>query len=124
MIPNGSVEQSLLQVRIGELERRLERLEAQLEASRPPAAEKAAQPSPARTAGTNGISAPEPAHDGAVLGEPEVAETDEGLEGARLVAIELLSAGYKREEVVVYLRSTFGIDDVDSVLAGTGLVPG
>jgi len=50
---------------------------------------------------------------------------EQGLaEGARLVAIELLSSGYAREEVANYLSSTFGVADADGVIAGTGLVPG
>ena len=98
MIPNASVEQGLLHVRINELERRLARLEMQL-----------AQAAPQ----SGGVS-------------KESGGPDEGLEGARLVAIELLSSGYAREEVTNYLRSTFGVADADAdaVIAGTGLVPG
>ena len=121
MISNDPVEQSLLHLRVSELERRLARLEEQLAAASPAGAEvtlEAAAPPPADVA-QNGHAVAE-----VELVSLERDELEEGHEGARMVAIELLSSGYKREEVATYLRSTFGIADVEAVLADAGPVPG
>lgn len=120
MIPDGSTEQSLLHARINELERRLARLEKQMTQAEPAAAEvtiDAAEPA----------AMDEPVGDGTDPrgGVPdELDGPDEGLEGARLVAIELLSSGYARHEVTSYLHSTFGIADAEAVITGAGVVPG
>ncbi len=47
----------------------------------------------------------------------KVGTADGGREGARLVALEMLSAGYRPEQVATYLRETFGFDDGEAVLA-------
>ena len=114
MSTNGSVELSLLHVRINELERRLARMEQHLTGSSPDAdaTETATTAAPAHAVNGNGTTAVPPAP------EPESAE--QGHEGARLVAIELLSAGYERHEVETYLHSTFGISDTEAVLNGGG----
>ena len=41
-----------------------------------------------------------------------------------LVALELLSSGYAREQVTAYMRSTFGMEHAEAVIASAGLVPG
>ena len=120
MIPNGSTEQSLLHARINELERRLARLERQMTEAEPEVADvtmDAAQPA-ATDDPAGDVTDPRG-------GAPEVLDgPDEGLEGARLVAIELLSSGYARHEVTNYLHATFGIADAEAVVGGAGVVPG
>ncbi|MGI9081756.1 MAG: hypothetical protein ACR2FZ_05675 [Thermoleophilaceae bacterium] len=52
-------------------------------------------------------------------------EADAGREAARMVALEMLSAGYRPEQVTTYLHQTFGFGDADAnaVLASTDLSP-
>jgi hypothetical protein len=114
------MEQTLLHMRIDELERRLARLEQQLgEASHGTAhaTDETVGPSePGEVAGADG---------GPRGGAPgPVEQPDEGLEGAKLVVLELLSSGYAREEVANYLRCTFGVADAEAVIAGAGVAPG
>ena len=120
MFFEGPAEQTMLQLRIDELERRLAQLEEQVRQTR--SAE--AQPPDA--------SAP---LDGAEIlfgrrnTDPQIdvshgEDSDEGREGARLVALEMLSAGYRPEQVATYLRETFGVDDADTARADAGPMSG
>ena len=129
MNSNGSVEMSLLHVRINELERRLAQLEEHLAGSGADALE---EPPEAAASATNGngpgtsagsqVSSVELNGSAGTAGDTEPAH--DGLEGARLIALEMLSSGYERHEVATYLRSTFGISDTEAVLDGAGLVSG
>jgi hypothetical protein len=54
---------------------------------------------------------------------PGSEDPDTGLEGARLVALQLLSAGHGRQVVADYLRETFGFDEAGAVRAVEGSTP-
>jgi hypothetical protein len=49
-------------------------------------------------------------------------EVDPGREGARLVALEMLEAGHRPDDVSTYLRETFGLDEESAALAVSGRV--
>lgn len=131
MILNGSVEQSLLHVRINELERRLARLEEHLTGSGTDTGEETTDSISVHPVAANGngpattaAAAPSVEMNGPVQAARDTEPVDDGLEGARLVALEMLSSGYERDEVATYLRSTFGISDTEAVLNGAGLASG
>jgi hypothetical protein len=131
VISNGSVELGLLHVRINELERRLARLEEHLAGSGKDAVEETAdatpvQPNPANGTGPATSASAEPSVElnGNGHAAPDTEPAHDGLEGARLIALEMLSSGYGRDEVATYLRSTFGISDAEAVLNGAGVVSG
>lgn len=129
MIPNGTMEQCLLQVRVDELERRLARLEEQVTRRIPETSEAAGNGVVAETGQDPGEEAPEieafsRAEIDAAGDASGIDDANEGLEGVRLVAIELLSAGYGRQEVANYLRSTFGVADSEAVLSPAEPAPG
>ena len=80
-------EHAWLQLRVDELEDRVHELEAELRRLR--------GEGPAREAEPSG-------------------DTDH--EGARLVVIEMLTGGYSREQIAMYLRQTFAVEDPESLL--------
>ena len=49
---------------------------------------------------------------------------DSDKEGARLVMIEMLTAGYTRGQIAAYLRHTFAVEDAETLLADAGSVAG
>jgi hypothetical protein len=49
---------------------------------------------------------------------------DSDREGARLVTIEMLTAGYTRGQIAAYLRHTFAVDDAETLIADAGFVAG
>jgi uncharacterized small protein (DUF1192 family) len=114
----GPAEQTMLHLRIDELERRLAQLEEQIRQTR-------AEADPAPVAPRDGAEilfgrrSTDPQID---VSEGE--GSDAGREGARLVALEMLSAGYRPEQIATYLRETFGVDDPDQVVADAGPMAG
>jgi hypothetical protein len=111
---------ALLHLRVDQLERRLAQLEEQLRQARTEQAE-AALPPDSRGGGQVpfGRRSTDPQ-----IEVSEGQDSDAGREGARLVALEMLSAGYRPEQVATYLRDTFGVDDPDAVLAEAGPASG
>ena len=115
----GPAERTLLHLRIDELERRLAQLEEQMRQTRP------ADPEPPASAPRDGAEI----LFGRRSTDPQIdvsqgEDSDEGREGARLVALEMLSGGYRPEQVATYLRETFGVDDPDAVLVDAGPASG
>ena len=88
-------EHAWLQLRVDELEGRLAELEDEIRRLRPD------DPQP-------------PADRGG----------DSDQEGARLVMIEMLTAGYTRGQIAAYLRHTFAVEDAETLLADAGSVAG
>ena len=128
MISNGSVELSLLHLRINELERRLARLEGHQTGSGADTVEETTAASPAAPVDgsdtTSGGAGAAVELDAPRAGTAGLEPAHDGLEGARLIALEMLSLGYERHEVATYLHSTFGISDTEAVLDSAGLVSG
>lgn len=105
-------ERMMLHLRIDELERRLAQLEEQMRQTRPDEPE--GSDDDVRDEGEISF--------GRRRSDPQIDISDgedsgAGREGARLVALEMLSAGYRPEQVATYLRETFGVDDPHAVLA-------
>ena len=109
----------MLHLRIDELERRLAQLEEQVGQTRSAEAEPSAMAPRDGAEILFGRRSTDP-HIDVSQGE----DSDAGREGARLVALEMLSAGYRPEQVATYLRETFGVDDPDAVLADAGPASG
>jgi len=124
---DGPADRTVLHARIDELERRLALVEEQAHESGP--VEAVTQPDEA-------VAAPDDDRrdDGHLrfgrrttdrqISMTKVEEADAGHEGARLVALEMLDAGYRPEQVATYLRETFNFDQADAVLAVDGPVSG
>ena len=90
-----SQEHAWLQLRVDELEGRLAELEEEIRRLR------ADDPQPP------------PGHAG-----------DSDREGALLVMIEMLTAGYTRDQIAAYLSHTFAVDDAETLLADAGSLAG
>ena len=56
--------------------------------------------------------------------EPLERAADSDQEGARLVVIEMLTAGYTPDQISMYLRQTFAIEDTGGLLAEAGSAAG
>ena len=88
-------EHAWLQLRVDELEGRVAEFEAENRRLRGEEPTRAAEPS----------------------GDPDH-------EGARLIVIEMLTAGYSREQIAMYLRQTFAVEDPESLLVDVVPVAG
>ena len=122
-------DQTALLARIDELERRVAQLEQQPRESRPhePATAPSAQGEP--TALDEGPELPEDdRRDRSELRfgrratdrfhrASRLDDGDAGREAARMVALEMLGAGHRPENVEVYLRETFDLDEESARLA-------
>jgi hypothetical protein len=119
MFFDGPAERNRVHARIDELERRL----AALEQSR----DDADQDAPATDAEGDRRHPSEQRFgrrvtDQLVRSSP-LDQGEPGSEGARLVAIDMLEAGYEPEQVASYLRETFHLDEEGAALAVTGTPP-
>lgn len=118
MFFDGLADRTALHARIDELERRLAVLEDQSRRADPPdpptvVEQDRRDPSERRfgrrtTDRLNRVT--------------DLEEADAGREGARLVALEMLNAGHRPEQVATYLRETFNLDEADAALAVAGRV--
>ena len=129
MFFDGPAERTGLHTRIDELERRLALLEGQIREPRPEAA--------ASTPAGPEAAASTPDEDRREASErrfgrrttdrlvrmSKLEQADAGREGGRLVALEMLEAGYRPEEVAMYLRETFNFDTASAALAVAGPAP-
>ena len=129
MFFDGPAERTGLHTRIDELERRLALLEGQIRGPGPEAA--------ASTPAGPEAAASTPDEDRREASErrfgrrttdrlvrmSKLEQADAGREGGRLVALEMLEAGYRPEEVATYLRETFNFDTASAALAVAGPAP-
>ena len=114
--PSDEEREILYLRRIDDLERRLAHVERELQRLSP------GYSSPSHSNGNGSIE---------LAGDAAVAAADAGIaadggeserEGARLVVIEMLTAGYEPEQITTYLRQTFGVEDPEALIQAAGPV--
>jgi len=119
MFFDGPAERTGLHTRIDELERRLALLEGQIRGPGPEAA--ASTPDEDRREASERRFGRRTTD--RLVRMSKLEQADAGREGARLVALEMLEAGYRPEEVATYLRETFNFDTASAALAVAGPAP-
>ena len=116
MYPFIDREHALLELRVDELESRLAELKDEVRELRAAQAQRADDG--AHIAAGSEVPFGRRSTDAALAAS--IDGPHGGQEGARLVAIEMLTCGYTQEQIETYLSQTFGIEHPEALIADAG----